>query len=205
MSAIRITTAATGQTRPPVEVGTGWRKAKVKVWTLAIAPLTWVRLVTSSALRSRKCQLIGMSQWCRSALRGHSLPALTDNLTHGAASRHTIAPISHTRPSPRPQSATLGLYHVAVAILLISRPAEGRVGGWVGLSTHGLATCLRLIAVDRVWVEPATSRLRVRYSTTTPLHPPRTVVQKLTRLKQSYSTQSTTVYNEAGQSDYVFA
>ena len=27
-----------------------------------------------------------------------------------------------------------------------------------------------LLAVDRVWVEPATSRLQVRYSTTTPLH-----------------------------------
>ena len=39
-----------------------------KVWTLAIAPLTWVRLVTSSALQSRKWQLIGMSQWCRSAI-----------------------------------------------------------------------------------------------------------------------------------------
>ena len=73
----------------------------VKFWTLAIAPLTWVRLVTSSALQSRKWQLIGMSQWCRSALCGHPLPALTDNWTHGAASRHTIAPISHTRPSPR--------------------------------------------------------------------------------------------------------
>jgi len=43
-------------------------KVKIKVWTLAIAPLTWVRLVTSSALQSRKWQLIGMSQWCRSAL-----------------------------------------------------------------------------------------------------------------------------------------
>ena len=40
-----------------------------KVWTLVIAPLTWVRLVTSSALQSRKWQLIGMSQWCRSTLR----------------------------------------------------------------------------------------------------------------------------------------
>ena len=76
-------------------------KVKVKVWTLAIAPLTRVRLVTSSALQSRKWQLIGMSQWCRSALCGHPLPALTDNWTHGAASRHTIAPINHTRPSPR--------------------------------------------------------------------------------------------------------
>jgi len=36
---------------------------KVNVWTVAIAPLTWVRLVTSSALQSRKWQLIGMSQW----------------------------------------------------------------------------------------------------------------------------------------------
>ena len=37
--------------------------------------------------------------WCRSALCGHPLHALTDNWTHGAASRHIIAPISHTRPS----------------------------------------------------------------------------------------------------------
>jgi len=33
-----------------------------KVSTLVIAPLTWVRLVISSALQSRKWQLIGMSQ-----------------------------------------------------------------------------------------------------------------------------------------------
>ena len=49
-----------------------------------------------------KWQLIGMSQWCRSALSGHPFPALTHSWTHGAVSRHTIAPISHTRPSPRP-------------------------------------------------------------------------------------------------------
>ena len=67
-------------------------RSKVKVWTLAIAPLTWVRLVTSSALQSRKWQLIGMSQWCRSALCCHIVPALTDNWTHDAASRHTITP-----------------------------------------------------------------------------------------------------------------
>ena len=60
--------------------------------------------MTSSVLQSRKWQLIGMSLWCRSALCGHLLPALTDNWTHGAASRHTIAPISHTRPSPRSHS-----------------------------------------------------------------------------------------------------
>ena len=79
-------------------------RVKVKVWTLAIVPLTWVRLATNSALQSRKWQLIGMSQWCRSALCGHPLPALTDSLTHDAASRHTIAPISHTRPSHRSRS-----------------------------------------------------------------------------------------------------
>ena len=73
----------------------------IKGLDTSIAPLTWVRLVTSSALQSRKWQLIGMSQWRRSALCGHPLPTLTDSWTHGAASRHTIAPISHTRPSPR--------------------------------------------------------------------------------------------------------
>jgi len=98
-------------------------KVKLKVWTLAITPLAWVRLVTSSALQSRKWQLIGISQWCRGALCGHPLPALTDNWTHGAASRHTIAPISHTRPSPRIRS-----YY--------SFPVPLRVGGWVDLSTH---------------------------------------------------------------------
>ena len=35
-----------------------------------------------SALQSRKWQLIGMSQWCRSALSGHPLPAITDNYIH---------------------------------------------------------------------------------------------------------------------------
>ena len=46
------------------------QKLPSKVWTLVIAPLTWVWLVTSSALQSRKWQLIGMSQWCHSALCG---------------------------------------------------------------------------------------------------------------------------------------
>jgi len=62
-------------------VGHFW-DTKVKVWTLVIAPLTWVRLVTSSALQSRKWQLIGMSQWCRSALCGHSLPVPTDSVVY---------------------------------------------------------------------------------------------------------------------------
>ena len=101
----------------------------VKVCTLAIAPLTWVRLVTSSALQSRKWQLIGISQWCRSALCGHPLPALTDNWTHGAASRHTIAPISHTRPSSRSRS-----YY--------SFPVPLRVGGWVGLCIHKMSVLI---------------------------------------------------------------
>ena len=98
------------------------QKVNVKVWTLAKSPLTWVRLVTSSA-QSRKWQLTGMSQWCHSALCGHPLPALTDNWTHGAASRHTIAPISHTKPSPRSRS-----YY--------SFPVPLRVRGRIGLSTQ---------------------------------------------------------------------
>jgi len=106
-------------------------KVKVKIWTLAIAPLTWVSLVTSSALQSRKWQLIGMSQWCRSALCGHLLPALTDNWTQGAASIHTIAPISHTRPSPR--SRSYYWFHVSL-----------RVGGWVGLNTQQVSNLLKV-------------------------------------------------------------
>jgi len=68
-------------------------------------------------------QLIGMSQWCHSALCGHPLPVLTDNWIHSAASRHTIAAISHTKPSPRSRS-----YY--------SFPVPLRVGGWLGLSTQ---------------------------------------------------------------------
>jgi len=45
---------------------------EVKLWTHVIVPFTQVGLdVTSSALQSRKWQLIGMSQWCRSALCGN--------------------------------------------------------------------------------------------------------------------------------------
>jgi len=106
----------------------GWRMVygrdqviKIKVWTRYSA--AYMRLVISSALQSRKRQQIGMSQRCRSALCGHPLRALMDNWTHGAASRHTIAPISHTRSSPRSRS-----YY--------SFPVPLRVGGWVGLSTQ---------------------------------------------------------------------
>ena len=67
-------------------------QVKVKVWTVAIAPLTWVRLVISSALQSRKWQLMA---WANGSAAHYPLPALTDNWTHGEASRHTIAPISH--------------------------------------------------------------------------------------------------------------
>ena len=36
---------------------------------------------------------------------GHSLPALTDIGPAEAASKHTTAPINHTRPSPRKRSS----------------------------------------------------------------------------------------------------
>jgi len=85
-----------------------------------------------------------LSQWCRSALCGHLLSVLTDNWSHhSAASRHTIAPISHTRPSPRSRR-----YY--------SFPVRLRVGGRVGLSTQYVSNLLNL------WtIEPATSPLRV--------------------------------------------
>jgi len=125
-------------------------KVKVKVWTLVIAPLTWVTHVTSNVLQSRKWQLIGMSQWCRSTLCGHPLPALTDSWTHGAASRHTNAPISHTKPLPRSRS-----YY--------SFPVELRVGGWVGLNTQWVSNLLKVACSG-----PGVSRTR-NLSVTSPI------------------------------------
>jgi len=100
-------------------------KLKVKVWTLAIAPLTSVRLVSRDQQRFTISEVVANwhEPWCRSALCGHPLPALADNWTHGAASRHTITPISHTRPSPHSRS----YYSFSTPL---------RVEGWVGLSTQ---------------------------------------------------------------------
>jgi len=53
-------------------------RLKVKVWTLVVRQLTWVKLVTRSAV-------LQSPKWTHGA---------------GAASRHITAPISHTRPSP---------------------------------------------------------------------------------------------------------
>ena len=50
-----------------------------------LQPLTWVRLVTSSALQSQKWQ-----SYC-SALCGHLFPVLMPSWTRGAGSRHTTA------------------------------------------------------------------------------------------------------------------
>ena len=93
--------------------------------------------MTSSASQSRKWQLIGMSQWCRSALCDHPFPALTDNWTHGASIRHTIAPINHTGPSPRSRS----YYSFSVPL---------RVGGWVGTFRHDGCLFLELCTKFKV-------------------------------------------------------
>jgi len=58
-------------------------------------------------------------------LSGYLLPALTDNWTHGAASRHTIAPISHTWPSPHsPQQVS---YYSFLVPLIRARAVANRV------------------------------------------------------------------------------
>ena len=101
----------------------------------------------------RKWQLIGMSQWCCSALCGYPLIALTENWTHGVASRHTIAPISHTRLSPR-NSQYLSYY---------SFPIPLSVGGWVGLSTQQVSNLLKVACSG-----PGVSRTR-NLSVTSPI------------------------------------
>jgi len=100
---------------------------KVKVWTLAEQRSRCATYMSQTRHQQRFTISEVAADWhepmYRSALCGHPLPALMDNWTHGAASRHSIAPISHTRPSPRSRS-----YY--------SFPVPLRVGGWVGLSTQ---------------------------------------------------------------------
>ena len=81
------------------------RKVKVKVWTLAIVPLIWVRLVVPAALYN-----LGNGSWLAWA--------------NGAAAHYvaihcpckwTTGPMVQLADTPSPQSATLGLHLVAVA------------------------------------------------------------------------------------------
>ena len=74
---------------------------------------------TTSALRSWKLRLIGRSS--------HPLPALMDNWTRRAASRHTITPVSYTRPSP-------GWQPTLSKLLIIVCPYEGRRLSWPELT-----------------------------------------------------------------------
>jgi len=103
-------------------------KVKVKVWTLVIAPLTWVRLVTSSISTISEVA----ADWHEPMLPQRILwPFIAHangqlDWTHGAASRHTIAPTSHTRPSPC--SCCCSYYS------FISRPTEGRRLSWPELT-----------------------------------------------------------------------
>jgi len=76
-------------------------KVKVKVGYLLERCLHELDSLPEALLQSWKWQLIGKSQWYRGASRGYPLPALTNNWIRGAAYRHTTAPVSHTRPSPR--------------------------------------------------------------------------------------------------------
>ena len=121
--------------------------------------------MTSSALTSRKWQRLAWAGGAAAHYVAIHYPHLRTIGPTVQLADTPSPPISQTRPSPRSRS-----YY--------SFPVPLRVGGWVGAWAHStLATCSRLLAVDRVWVEPATSRLRVRYSyhhTTAP-----TYVQKM--------------------------
>ena len=77
----------------------------------------------------------------------HPLPTLTDNWTRGAASRHTITPINHTRTSPCSP----------LQVRCCSFPIPLRVEGWVGLylcSGQLRLQCRRMIFavfIVKVW------------------------------------------------------
>jgi len=85
-------------------------KVKVKVDILAIALLTWVRLVSRNAFTI--------------------LEVAADWQVHYAAiycpHKQTIGPAVQHTDIPLPQSATLSFHAVARKLLLVSRPAEGR-------------------------------------------------------------------------------
>ena len=94
--------------------------------------------------------------WANSAAAhyvGHPLTALMDNWTHGAASRHTIAPISHTMPSP----------HSPQQVSYYSFPILLRVGGWVDLSTQQVSNLFKVACSG-----PGVSRTR-KLSVTSPI------------------------------------
>jgi len=90
-----------------------------------------------NALQSQKWQLIGMSQWYHSALYGHPLPTLTDSWVHSAASRHTTAPISHTRPSPHsPQVRIFPLWHRSLSFGFARQCKRSLHGSWTRWRWH---------------------------------------------------------------------
>jgi len=74
-------------------------KVKVGLLYSAVYVMTGPARFTISELR--KWQLIGKSQWCCSANCGHPIACVNVQLDRRrAASKHTTAPINHTRPSP---------------------------------------------------------------------------------------------------------
>jgi len=77
------------------------------------------------------------------------MPLLTDNWTNGAASRHTITPISHTRPSPHSRS----YYSFLIPL---------RVGGWVGLE-EGLLNEFVVVVVEGEVRHLGTVRCRIHF------------------------------------------
>jgi len=83
----------------------------------------------------KKWQLIGKSHWCCSANYGHPIARIKVQLDpRHAASKHTTAPINHTRPSPRkhsPDGATCTRKQTSdYSLLLIFRTRKDERLSW---------------------------------------------------------------------------
>jgi len=88
--------------KPRATVSLRMKVIKVKVDSYIALLRRWP---DQRALQSRKWQLVGKSQWCCSANCGHPIARVNVQLDpRYAASKHTTAPINHTRPLPRKHS-----------------------------------------------------------------------------------------------------
>lgn len=116
--------------------------------------LNWALLVINGRIGSGLAWRVGDTPDDNAVIHFACVRSL--DRTRGATWRYTNQ--LATRPSPRSLHQTSYYLHFFPL----------RLGSWVG-RVNKLAACSRLLAVDRVNIEPATSQLRVQYCTTEPL------------------------------------